>query len=286
MPPVQAPVDPPRKRRRGLIIAVLLVVILIGGAAGFIATRPSTPPGPPGAPTGVAAKGQTCVPPRCSRIKSSVVVSWASSGDAAITGYHVFRNGIQLPDANLPGSATSFEDTSAGFGTSYDYTVTASSVGGTSPASASTPGKPPFPPASAAQLRGNYVVRLTVQHTEFVASGEGIKNPKAGDTTTETWDFNPVCRFNSGPCSTTVDRGKPPLRFGGKAYSGSVTGSNKANCRSAPDVPVRLSYHLETTGGREAEGWVVKAFTGTFTVTFACGGFVSTGTFSVKTIKN
>ena len=286
--PTGVPVEPqpPTRRRRGkTIIALGVVLIAVAGVAGYVSSRPSTPPGPPGAPTGVVAKSATCAPPRCHRIESTVTLTWSAPSGVTVTGYHVLRNGVPLPTGtNLPGSQTTFTDKTAAYDFRYTYQVTASSEGGTSPKSASVAAKAPEPPASAAQLKGDYSVRLTVQHTQLVGKVEGIKTPKPGDKTTETWRFSPVCSYDTGPCGTRVNDGRPPLSYHGHAYSGTVTGQQKANCFSDPKAPVENSYHLVTHGGRGSSGWLVRGFTGTYTVTFACGGIVSTATFTVKSI--
>jgi hypothetical protein len=285
---VDAPGSLPPKRRRRAAVAIGLVMVVVAGAAAFaVANRkPSAPPGPPGAPTGVSAKAQTCAPPRCRTIGSTVTITWTPPS-GTLTQYQVFRNGSPLSGATkLPGSTTTFTDTGAGYGDKYTYTVTASTAAGTSPVSDGATVTPAMPPVSAAQLSGSYRVRLTVLHVENVGRVEGIKDPKPGDKKTETWTFNPVCKYNTGPCNTFVNEEKPALSFRGATYSGTVSGSTKAKCTPEPEVPVRFIYHLNVKGAQRSAGWDVLSFSGTFTVSFACGGFVSTGTFSVRSVQS
>jgi hypothetical protein len=275
------------RHRRSIITVVvggIVVVALI--AYGLVASRKPTVAGAPSRPTGLRADANTCAPPECHTIGSTVTLTWAAPADVTITAYHLFRDGLEMKTpSGTPLTAPKYTDDTAAFGVAYHYTVSATGAGGTSGLSDSVAVTPPDPPKSVAQLSGEYRVLVTVQHVSYLKSLEGITNPAAGDTKKETWSFTPKCAVGTGPCDTTVNLGKPPLHRQGSTYTGSITREG-ANCLGAPDVPARISFHLATNGAERdsVQGWRIRSFSGTFTVTLACGGFISAGTLTVRSL--
>src|SRR6266513_1458036 len=100
---------------------------------------PDTPP--PSVPTGLTANAVS---------SSQINLSWtASSDNVGVSGYRVYRGGIQIA---TPGT-TSFTDTGVSPSTTYSYTVAAYDAAGnlsaqSSPASATTPAPPDTTPPS------------------------------------------------------------------------------------------------------------------------------------------
>src|SRR5467141_3979599 len=97
---------------------------------------------PPSVPTGLTANAVS---------SSQINLSWtASSDNVRVSGYRVFRNGVQIATA----SATSFTNTGLSPSTTYTYAVAAFDAAGnlsaqSSPASATTPAPPDTTPPSA-----------------------------------------------------------------------------------------------------------------------------------------
>src|SRR6266540_44148 len=94
---------------------------------------------PPSVPTGLTASAVS---------SSQINLSWtASSDNVGVSGYRVFRNGVQIATA----SATSFTNTGLSPSTTYTYAVAAFDAAGnlsaqSSPASATTPAAPDTTP--------------------------------------------------------------------------------------------------------------------------------------------
>src|SRR5207237_217175 len=99
---------------------------------------------PPTAPTGL---GATAAGP------TQVNLSWSASTDnVGVTGYSVFRGGVQI--ATVGGSTLTYSDTTAAPSTTYSYTVDAFDAAGnhstqSSAASATTPASPDTQPPTA-----------------------------------------------------------------------------------------------------------------------------------------
>src|SRR6266540_2144213 len=94
---------------------------------------------PPSVPTGLTASAVS---------SSQINLSWAASSDnVGVSGYRVFRNGVQIATT----SATSFTNTGLSPSTTYTYAVAAFDAAGnlsaqSSPASATTPAAPDTTP--------------------------------------------------------------------------------------------------------------------------------------------
>ncbi|MEP7059924.1 MAG: fibronectin type III domain-containing protein [Actinomycetota bacterium] len=269
-----------------VIVGAVIVAGLIG--YGIIASRGPAAPGTPPVPTGLHADAQTCAPPECHTIRTTVDLTWSAPPDLeGRIDYHVFRNELELKTTSGAGLTTPhFADDTAAFGVPYHYTVSVTTVGGTSGPSNSVSVTPPSPPKAVAQLSGDYPVRVTVTHVRYLATLEGIKNPSPGDTKKGTWNFTPKCAVGTGPCDTTINAIKPPLHRQGNIYSGSI--ARDARCVGTADVSARLSYHLKVSGAERdsVQGWRYRSFSGTYTVTLACGGLVSSGTLTVRSLGN
>jgi hypothetical protein len=293
IPPMPAPSPELANRLRSARHRRSIITVIVGGvvivalfAYGLIASRRSATPARPATPTGLHADAQTCAPPECHTIGSTVTLTWAPPAGETITAYHLFRDGLEMKTpSGSPLTMPKYVDDTATFGVEYHYTVSATGADGTSGPSDSVAVTAPDPPKSVAQLSGEYRVLVTVQHVSFLKSLEGITNPAAGDTKKETWSFTPKCAVGTGPCDTAVNLGKPPLHRQGSTYTGSITREG-ANCLGAPDVPARISFHLATDGAVRdpTQGWRIRSFSGTYTVTLACGGYVSSATLTVHSL--
>jgi chitodextrinase len=122
----------------------------------------------PAAPTAVTATSVT---------SSNVTLSWTKSTDnAPVTGYTVFRNGVQIGTT----ATTGYNDATVAPSTTYSYTVTASNdAAQTSPPSSALPvTTPATPPPSIAFVQGNtvstgtQVASTTMQLTHPVGAGD------------------------------------------------------------------------------------------------------------------
>ncbi len=129
------------------------------------------PPGAvaPAAPTNVAAPTVT---------SSDVTLSWTASTDnVPVTGYTVYRNGVQIGTT----ATTGYNDTTVAPSTAYSYTVTATNGA----AQTSPPSSPPLPvttpatpPPSIAFVQGNtvttgsQVASTTMPLTKAVGAGD------------------------------------------------------------------------------------------------------------------
>ena len=123
----------------------------------------------PAAPTNVAAPTVT---------SSNVTLSWTASTDnVPVTGYTVYRNGVQIGTT----ATTGYNDTTVAPSTAYSYTVTATNgAAQTSPASspALPVTTPAAPPPSIAFVQGNtvttgsQVASTTMPLTKAVGAGD------------------------------------------------------------------------------------------------------------------
>ena len=99
-----------------------------GNFSAYSAVTQATTPGvpdttPPSVPTGLSGSGVSV---------SAVSLSWApSSDDVGVTGYTVFRNGVQVGTS----TTASFQDAGLTVNTSYTYTVSAHDAAGNDSAS-------------------------------------------------------------------------------------------------------------------------------------------------------
>ena len=122
----------------------------------------------PSVPTGLAASGITA---------TGATISWSASTDnVAVTGYKVFRNGVQV---GTPSAAT-FSDTGLSASTTYSYTVSAFDAAGNNSAQSSalsvTTSAPPdtTPPSVPAGLSASGVTSsaATISWTASTRSEE------------------------------------------------------------------------------------------------------------------
>ncbi len=255
------------------VIAGILVAVSIGG--GGLAK-----PAAPATPTGVAAKGEICVPPSCKTIAASVTVTWIGSGGGPVSGYQVYRDGIALGAGNdVDPSSNSFVDQGVQIGATYRYQVVAFGTGGTSSKSAAAEAIVPTPPIRLAQLDGEFKVRIVVVRAANLGKLEGIEHPRPGDHRSSSWSFAAVCNPDQGACPT---RWFGRLVPHGVTYVGSFP-TVKASCFGGVKTLTHVDMRLRVTEAAAfGSFWRASAFEGTYTLSFSCpGGFSSIGTLRV-----
>lgn len=176
-----------------------------------VPTSDTTPPSPP---TGLAA----------TTISSSQInLAWTASTDnVGVTGYKVFRNGIQIGTT----TNTSYTDTGLQAGTSYAYTVAAyDAAGNTSGPSTSVSATPPSTtitvaitaPTNGQTVSGTITLRASVSANvtgvNFYVDGVYVGNGGAsGGIVTTSW------------ATKTVANGKHTILA--KAFAGGATATN------------------------------------------------------------
>src|SRR6266581_3346130 len=137
-----------------------------------VANAPPPPPPdttPPSVPTGLTASAVS---------SSQINLSWAASSDnVGVSGYRVYRGGIQIATT----SATSFPNTGLSPSTTYTYAVAAFDAAGnlsaqSSPASATTPAAPDTtPPSVSITSPGNgQTVKGTVSVSANASDNVGV----------------------------------------------------------------------------------------------------------------
>jgi chitodextrinase len=150
----------------------------------------ATPPTPPTAVTATAAS------------TSTINVSWSGATDnIGVTGYHLFRDGVQIADQ----AGTSFTDSTASPDTSYSYTVvavdaagnvSASSAAATVSTSGAADGTPPSTPgnvtataASSSQVNLTWTAstdNIGVTGYHVYRNGTQLQTPTPPDATPPT----------------------------------------------------------------------------------------------------
>jgi chitodextrinase len=145
-------------------------------------TQPLPDTTPPSVPTGLSATAVS---------STQVNLAWTAATDnVGVSGYHVFRNGIQI--ATL-GAVTTFQNTGLAASTSYSYTVraydAAGNVSGQSIAANATTQAPDttavlmWDPVTATNLAGYRVYYGTASRTYLQPAGQGVN---VGNSTTYT----------------------------------------------------------------------------------------------------
>ncbi len=156
--------------------------------SGCASTTSSTPPPtPPSVPTGLAGTVGSA---------TQINLSWTASTDnAGVTGYNVFRNGTKVGST----STTSYLDTGLSAGTSYTYAVSAyDAAGNTSAQSSSISVTTPSPPAvtitspaNGTLLKGNTGIKIAA--TAMDSSGIASIAITNGSTTVMTCTNTTSC---------------------------------------------------------------------------------------------
>jgi hypothetical protein len=256
----------------------IIVGLLAGGIVALLVDRPDPPP----APTGLTATSRTCVPPQCDEVGSTVTLAWSPVPDEGVEGLSVIRDGRALADAALPPDATGFVDQGVTPGSDHDYQVVATGPGGNT-RSETAPAVVPLPPLAAAQLRGVFDVAITVREVANLASVAGIPHPRPGDTATTTWGFRPTCGSAAGACPSRWAGRTGLVRPSGPVWSGRLLGP-AARCPDGTATPSPIDLRLHASDAAIVDGiWSVVSFTGGYTVSFHCPGFlVSRGTVTVS----
>lgn len=152
-----------------------------------------------------------------------------------------------------------------------------------------TPTISPSPTASPAledaQLAGDYGIRLVVRTSRNLASLAGIDRPVPGRHRRGSWRFYATCDPGSsvGTCPASWGGREGALVPEGTSWIGTVVGP-RAACFGDREVPGPIQLQLEARDAAEDAGtWVVRSFTGTWSVAFRCPGFAgSRGTVEVS----
>jgi hypothetical protein len=237
----------------------------------------------PQPPSGLAAAAETCVPPECERILSTVTLRWNEPTDPTVTGFRVMRDGAQTAEGlNHPTGSSEFTDHAVSAGQRHTYAVVAIGADGDSPPSNGVEALIPLPPLSAAQLRGIYDVALVVREATNLASLSGIPSPRPGEGRKTTWGFQPICEADQGACPTNWVGRSGVLRPRGTVWSGRVLGP-EARCPDGERMPSPIHLRLSVRDAEMIGGvWTVIDFEGSYSVRFRCPGFVaSNGTVEV-----
>jgi chitodextrinase len=172
---------------------------------------------PPSVPGGLAATAVS---------DTQVNVSWTASTDnAGVAGYKVFRDGVQVGNT----FSTSIQDTGLSGGTAYTYTVSAYDAAGntsaqSSTASVTTPASPasgttPAPvslsvtvnsPANGVLVKGNGSVNIAVSSTDSVslaisADGNILATCPNANSCSVTWQGKKISQGTHTIAGTAVD---------------------------------------------------------------------------------
>lgn len=210
--------------------------ILTGTTGVTITVRDTTPPG---APTAISSPTQTL---------TSVGLSWPAARDnVAVTGYHVYRNGVRVTSV----VATSYTDNGLTPGTAYTYTVAAyDAAGNASPQTAAlrvstkpdtvAPSVPTGIKASTATL-----TNITVTWTA-ASDNVGIKGYNV---------YRNGVKVGTANTTSYVDNGLTP----GTAYKYTISAFDAVNNTSAQSTAVSLSTQADTTAPAVPTGLTATA---------------------------
>ena len=166
----------------------------------------------PSVPSGVSATADS---------SSQVTVKWTASTDnVGVASYQVKRNGTSIADA-VPGTATSYVDTTVSAGTAYTYTVNAVDAANnrsadSTAASVTTPAASQGPTASFTASPTSGSAPLAVQFTDT----------STGSPTSRSWDFGDGSATSTAtnPSHTYTQAGT----FTAKLTVTNASGSNSA----------------------------------------------------------
>jgi hypothetical protein len=161
--------------------------------SGSVQCRGLTPDStPPSVPTGVSATAVSA---------ADVQVGWsASTDDTAVTGYNVYRDGVQIGTTGA--STTSYDDTSVSASTTYSYTISAFDAAGNT--SAQSDPAPVTTPAAGGTT-------LTFHGADVADSYINASNP------TTNYGHSVTLRTDADPQTTSL------LRFSVSGTTGTVT---------------------------------------------------------------
>jgi hypothetical protein len=262
------PPPPPHGRARGLIALIVVLDVLIGVGTGFAVYFSEREYGPPTAPLEVVARAATCVPEACDRISSSVTVRWSPPvAGGEVLRYVIFRDGEEFD--RVDADTRRFVDDAVRPGERRRYEVQAIGAEGRGPRSNEVTAEVPLPAKDAARLSGEYEVELTFTRIDLLSRYEGVRNPSAGDTTTQDWVLIANCLATAGACDVRLGGGGSlQLRDGG-VYAGEAP--TQARCAGG-SVRSTTSYELRITDVAMVDGiFAVTGFEGTSEVAFTCG---------------
>jgi hypothetical protein len=261
-----SPADaPPHRRRSGIGAAVAAVVLVAGGLAWIVADHAST--GSVGAPRDLRATAGVCAAPTCERIDAFATLTW-SPPDGDVDAYQVLR--ARRVIATVRTGATTYEARDLRIQHSYVFGVRA--IRGTQRGPTTTVEvRTPAPPLAEAQLTGVYRVRERVRSASNLTSIEGIRHPRPGSSTVNTWSFEAACEPAAGACATSWFSWGP-VRNAGTRYEGTLR-TRPASCGDGRPAPTTTDLHLTVVSGRTVDGrWTVGRFRGSMRIAFRCAG--------------
>ena len=174
---------------------------------------------------------------------ASVRLAWTAATDnVGVTGYRLFRGGVQIASVN--GSTTSYLDSGLSNGTPYSYTAVAVDAAGNvsaqsnaataTPAGAATPPGPP--------VAGNWTLRLNDDFTSIDPARWGYKFWWNGDT---FWPNHELQVYKPGSCASDGTA----LKMTAAAASG-LAGWNGQTANSDGE-PYKYSSCFMSTGGTQ-----------------------------------
>lgn len=182
----------------------------------------------------------------------AVTVAWTASPSAGITGYAVFRNGVQI--ATTGPSATSFTDSSAPQNTSITYGVAATTTGLASPT------------ASTTVVTTVYAKAVLADHP----SGYWMLSEATGTTASDS--AGGIGPGTYGPGITLAQR-TSPTGVAGPTFPGTTSGYVSVPAISTFQSSMDMWVYVPSTatagafakfGGSSSSGWALGIGTGTF----------------------
>ena len=185
---------------------------------------------PPTVPTNVVATAAS---------SSQISVNWTAATDnVAVSGYNVFRNGIQIASP----SATSYQDSGLTPSTPYTYTIAARDAAGnvsaqSSPASATTQATPDTVPPTAPAGVGATGVSVSGISLTWTASSDNV-------SVTGYKIFRDGGQVGTSVTTAYVDTGLSPS----SAHVYTVSAYDAAGNQSSPSSPASGTTLADTTG--------------------------------------
>ena len=214
------------------------------------------------APTGLTASAES---------GGAVQLSWkAPAGVAGITGYTIYRDGVQLKFVSP--SLTTYLDTSVVPEHSYSYAVEASGASVKSPKTPPVMATTPAPPSlSEARVEGRFLINGQVTRTNFT-------NYHPGSSYGATWYFTPVCDTGACNVKTGADGQKEAVLKRSRArYQGKVVVPKAGQCGSVKlDQTEAIDFRV-TDAQFHAGVWLATKIQGTVRVDAAAGSGCSAG---------
>ena len=239
----------PTPIRAFLVVACVMAIVITATMAAIVVPGAEAPPPPlPPAPRKVVATSQPF----------AVHLAWAPPASGSVGAFVVVRDGEVIASVR----AHSFVDRTVEPGVTYHYAVESLGSDGVLSIPVAVQQRPPLPPASTAQVQGDYDVHLGV----LQSSGVRLRSQSPN----ERWRLTP-------PCSQGAACGRVQLQdlvypsvtgtlgLAGGTYRGIISGYHGFTCGSpAVRVPSSMKLSLVATRGGVVEGgWRATRLQGT-----------------------